>query len=210
MFLSHDRPLDLQEHPVICTSVWPYFYAFHYKNHTAEYLCSENMFSSTFQWKQTIGTWYVVEECVDLKYVNRVFGHVKPNYGSGLGVFRIHLMSCNQILLLIVVVLYLVYYLGSSIVEALYYSRHKSSIWVCASSWDFDQRNAPYFCLRGIFVKTTDPLTFACNMAHQKSVGCVCFQCTWIYNKVLFHVTNSNMTLLLRQAVPQVLEDERF
>jgi hypothetical protein len=49
MFLSHDRPLDLQEHPVICTSVWPYFYAFHYKNHTAEYLCSENMFSSTFR-----------------------------------------------------------------------------------------------------------------------------------------------------------------
>jgi len=56
------------------------------KNHTAEYLCSENMFSSTFQWKQTIGMWYVVEECVNLKYANRVFGHVKPNYGSGLGV----------------------------------------------------------------------------------------------------------------------------
>jgi hypothetical protein len=26
----------------------------HYKNHTTEYLCSEHMFSSTFQWKQTI------------------------------------------------------------------------------------------------------------------------------------------------------------
>ena len=168
------------------------------KKHTAEYLCSENMFSSTFQWKQKIGMWYVVEECVDLIYVNRVFDHIKPNYGSGLGVFWIHLMSCNQILLLIIVVLYLVYYLG--IVKYLG-MRLQLRFW---------STKCPYFCRCGIFVKTTDPLTFACNMVHQKSVGCVCFQCTWIYNKVLFHVTNYNMTQLLRPTVPQALKDERF
>ena len=103
------------------------------------------MFSSTFQWKQKIGMWYVVEECVDLKYVNRVFDHVKPNYGSGLGVFWIHLMSCNQILLLIIVVLYLVYYLG--IVKYLG-MRLQLRFW---------STKCPYFCRCGILWKRLTP-----------------------------------------------------
>ena len=45
----HGQPLN----PVMSTSVWLCFNTLHYKNHTAEYLCSEHMFSSAFQWKQT-------------------------------------------------------------------------------------------------------------------------------------------------------------